>query len=91
MQAGDARPAGEAVPRAAPSNACFVYVPVSAGGLAFMYNLRDGTGQQVTNLRLTRQAACKIFTGAITKWNDPEIVRYNPQSCRRSTRSTSRR
>jgi phosphate transport system substrate-binding protein len=59
-----------------PSAACFVYVPVSAGGLAFMYNLRGGNGP--VNLKLTREAACKIFTGAITKWNDPEIVRYNP-------------
>ena len=32
-----------------------------------------------TNLKLTRRAACKIFTGAITKWNDPEIVATNPQ------------
>jgi phosphate transport system substrate-binding protein len=58
---------------------CFVYVPVSAGGLALMYNLHDGTGRQVTDLELTRSAACKIFTGAITKWNNPEIVRNNPR------------
>jgi phosphate transport system substrate-binding protein len=58
---------------------CFVYVPVSAGGLAFMYNLRDGSGRQVNDLKLTRQSACKIFTGAITKWNDPELVRSNPR------------
>ena len=58
---------------------CFVYVPVSAGGLAFMYNVLDNSGNRVTNLKLTRQAACKIFTGAITKWNDPEIVATNPQ------------
>jgi ABC-type phosphate transport system substrate-binding protein len=56
---------------------CFVYVPVSAGGLAFMYNLKP-TGSQMHNLRLTRRAACKIFTGAITRWNDPEIVATNP-------------
>jgi ABC-type phosphate transport system substrate-binding protein len=58
---------------------CFVYVPVSAGGLAFMYNLTDNSGNRVSNLRLTRDAACKIFTGAITKWNDPAIVATNPQ------------
>jgi len=62
-----------------PDNRCFVYVPVSAGGLAFMYNLVDNSGNRITNLKLTRQAACKIFTGAITKWNDPEIVATNPQ------------
>jgi ABC-type phosphate transport system substrate-binding protein len=58
---------------------CFVYVPVSAGGLSFMYNLRDASGNQVTDLKLTRKAACAIFTGAITQWNDPELVRYNPR------------
>ncbi len=58
---------------------CFVYVPVSAGGLAFMYNLTDNSGNRVTNLQLSRTAACKIFTGAITRWNDPEIVATNPQ------------
>jgi len=58
---------------------CFVYVPVSAGGLAFMYNLVDGSGNRISNLRLTRRAACKIFTGAISQWNDPEIVSTNPR------------
>ncbi len=58
---------------------CFVYVPVSAGGLAFMYNLTDGSGNRIDNLKLTRADVCKIFTGAITKWDDPEIVANNPQ------------
>jgi len=58
---------------------CFVYVPVSAGGLSFMYNLTDGAGQQVKDLQLTRQAACKVFTQAIKKWNDPELVATNPK------------
>jgi ABC-type phosphate transport system substrate-binding protein len=62
----------------APDVGCFVYVPVSAGGLSFMYNLTDSTGSRVTNLRLSRQAACKIFTGAIKRWNDPELVATNP-------------
>jgi phosphate transport system substrate-binding protein len=57
---------------------CFVYVPVSAGGVSFMYNLTDGSGRRISNLRLTRDEACKIFTGAITKWNDPELVGTNP-------------
>jgi phosphate transport system substrate-binding protein len=60
-------------------NRCFVYVPISAGGLAFMYNLVDGSGRRINNLKLTRSAVCKIFTGAITKWNDPEIAATNPQ------------
>ena len=59
---------------------CFVYVPVSAGGLAFMYNLADGSGQPHHRPEAhAPDAACKIFTGAITKWNDPEIVATNPQ------------
>jgi phosphate transport system substrate-binding protein len=62
-----------------PDPGCFVYVPVSAGGLSFMYNLHDGAGRRVTDLTLTRRAACKVFTGQIKKWNDPEIVGSNPQ------------
>jgi phosphate transport system substrate-binding protein len=58
---------------------CFVYVPVAAGGVALMYNLVDNSGQRVNNLQLTRRAACGIFTDAITKWNDPQIVATNPQ------------
>jgi ABC-type phosphate transport system substrate-binding protein len=58
---------------------CFVYVPVSAGGLAFMYNLTDNTGKRIGDLKLTRRAACKVFTGAISRWNDPELVATNPR------------
>jgi ABC-type phosphate transport system substrate-binding protein len=61
-----------------PDPSCFVYVPVSAGGLSFMYNLSDPSGNRITNLRLTRDAACKIFTGFIKKWNDPALVATNP-------------
>jgi ABC-type phosphate transport system substrate-binding protein len=43
-----------------------------------MYNLHDSVGNQITNLRLTRRAACQIFTGAITRWNDPALVASNP-------------
>jgi ABC-type phosphate transport system substrate-binding protein len=57
---------------------CFVYVPVSAGGVALMYNLSDASGNRISNLRLTRRSACKIFTGAIKQWNDPELVQTNP-------------
>jgi phosphate transport system substrate-binding protein len=58
---------------------CFVYVPVVAAGVALMYNLVDDSGHRISNLQLTRRAACEIFTGAITQWNDPEIVATNPQ------------
>ncbi|MCU1454872.1 MAG: ABC-type phosphate transport system, periplasmic component, partial [Acidimicrobiales bacterium] len=57
---------------------CFVYVPVSAGGLSFMYNLTDRSGNRINDLKLTRRSACKIFTGGLLKWNDPELVAQNP-------------
>ena len=49
------------------------YVTVTAGGLAFMYNIVIG-GQRWTGLNLTRQDVCQIFTGGITTWNDPRLV-----------------
>lgn len=56
----------------------FVYVPVSAGGLGFMYNLVDSSGQQVTTLNLTPHTACRIFTDDTIMWNDPELAAINP-------------
>ncbi len=57
----------------------FSYVPLSAGGIAFMFNLEDVAGRRVTDLKLTATTACKIFTGQITKWTDREIVADNPK------------
>ena len=59
-------------------NRQFAYVPIVAGGTAFMYNLVIG-GQRVTNLRLSGETVAKIFTGVITKWNDPAIAADNPK------------
>jgi phosphate ABC transporter phosphate-binding protein len=56
----------------------FAYVPIVAGGTAFMYNLVIG-GQRVTNLRLSGDTLAKIFTGVITKWNDPAVAADNPK------------
>lgn len=56
----------------------FAYIPIVAGGTAFMYNLVIG-GQRVTNLRLSGEVLAKIFTGVITKWNDPAIAADNPK------------
>jgi len=56
----------------------FAYAPIVAGGTAFMYNLVIG-GQRVTNLRLSGESVSKIFTGVITKWNDPVIAADNPK------------
>jgi phosphate ABC transporter phosphate-binding protein len=56
----------------------FAYMPIVAGGTAFMYNLTSG-GKQITNLRLSGEVITKIFTGKITKWDDPAIVADNPK------------
>lgn len=51
----------------------YSYVPIVAGGTAFLYNLVVG-GQRITNLRLSGQTLAKIFTGQITNWADPAIT-----------------
>ncbi|MFT4285648.1 MAG: phosphate ABC transporter substrate-binding protein PstS [Protaetiibacter sp.] len=55
----------------------YAYMPIVAGGTAFMYNLKI-SGKRVTNLRLSGEVITKIFTGAITKWNDPAVQKDNP-------------
>ncbi|MFD9426789.1 MULTISPECIES: phosphate ABC transporter substrate-binding protein PstS [unclassified Streptomyces] len=55
----------------------YAYMPIVAGGTAFMYNLRIG-GKKVTNLRLSGDVLAKIFTSRITRWNAPEIRADNP-------------
>ncbi|MFF5295305.1 phosphate ABC transporter substrate-binding protein PstS [Paractinoplanes globisporus] len=55
----------------------YAYMPIVAGGTAFMYNLSIGKNR-VTNLRLSGDTLVKIFTNVITKWNDPAIKADNP-------------
>ncbi len=55
----------------------YVYMPDTAGGTTFMYNLKIGTSR-VTNLRLSGANVAKIFTGVLTQWNDPAIAADNP-------------
>ncbi|GGH51126.1 phosphate ABC transporter substrate-binding protein PstS [Microbacterium album] len=55
----------------------FAYMPIVAGGTAFMYNLEIG-GRRVTNLRLSGEVIAKIFTNQIKEWNHPEIQADNP-------------
>lgn len=55
----------------------YAYMPIVAGGTAFMYNLTSGN-TRITNLRLSGQNLTKIFTGVITKWNDPALKADNP-------------
>jgi phosphate ABC transporter phosphate-binding protein len=55
----------------------YAYIPDTAGGTTFMYNLYSGT-RRITNLRLSGAVIAGIFTGAITTWNDPRIAADNP-------------
>ncbi|MER5793498.1 phosphate ABC transporter substrate-binding protein PstS [Streptomyces sp. NPDC001980] len=60
-----------------PPSRGYAYMPIVAGGTAFMYNLKIN-GKMVTNLRLSGDVVTKIFTGKITRWNDPAIAADNP-------------
>lgn len=50
-----------------------MFVPTAGGPVAVVYNLPG-----VNNLKLSRQALPAIFSGKITKWNDPAIAAANP-------------
>jgi len=52
----------------------FIYVPVTAGGLSFMYHI-DGLSK---TLQLSSYSACAIMTGGVKMWNDPVIEADNP-------------
>lgn len=69
------RPEDGSAPEVPPRG--YAYMPIVAGGTAFMYHLVIG-GKRVTNLRLSGEVITKIFTGAITKWNDPAVQADNP-------------
>jgi phosphate transport system substrate-binding protein len=49
-------------------------VPVTLGGAAMGYNV-PGVGK---GLRLTRELIADIFLGKVKSWNDPAIVKLNP-------------
>ncbi|MFJ4845195.1 MULTISPECIES: phosphate ABC transporter substrate-binding protein PstS [unclassified Streptomyces] len=61
----------------APPSRNFAYLPITAGGTSFLYNLTID-GMRVTDLRLSGDVITKIFTGRITSWNDPAIKADNP-------------
>ena len=52
-----------------------VHVPLAAGMVAIAYNLPDVAG----DLALSRETLAGIFRGTITRWDDPALVRRNPQ------------
>jgi phosphate transport system substrate-binding protein len=52
-----------------------VHLPMVVGPIAVAYNV---TGGGADGLRLRPATLAKIFTGAVTSWNDPAIVADNP-------------
>lgn len=57
-------------------NRPYAYLPIVAGGTSFTYHVNQG-GQLMRDVRLSGDTLAKIFTGQITKWNDPAIVADN--------------
>jgi len=50
-----------------------ILVPTAGGAVSVVYNVPG-----VNNLRLSRSVLPAIFSGQITKWNDPQIKASNP-------------
>ena len=50
-----------------------ILLPMTAGEVVLAYNLKG-----VDELKLPRDVYPEIFTGKITKWNDPKIAAANP-------------
>lgn len=50
-----------------------MFVPTAGGAVAVVYNLPG-----VSNLKLSRAVLPAIFSGQITRWNDPKIAADNP-------------
>ncbi len=50
-------------------------LPMTAGSIVLAYNL-----PAVPDLKLSRKAYIGIFSGTITKWNDPVIAKDNPDA-----------
>lgn len=52
-----------------------VQIPLMLGAIVLAFNL-DG----LTNLNLTPQTVCAIYTGKITRWSDPQLKTDNPSA-----------
>jgi phosphate transport system substrate-binding protein len=50
-----------------------IHIPITAGGVGVTYKLSG-----VNKLQLSAPTIAKIFTGKVTKWNDPAIAGDNP-------------
>lgn len=53
-----------------------VHIPSVLGSVVLSYNLPAGTPK----LKLTGELIAEIFLGTIKKWDDPRILKVNPQS-----------
>lgn len=53
-----------------------VEFPAVAGAVAIAFNLKDNTGATVTGseVNFTDTQLCKIFSGQVTVWNDPQLT-----------------
>jgi ABC-type phosphate transport system substrate-binding protein len=60
------------------AQAPFQYVPLVGGADCFAFNVTSATGKPVTALRLDSSALAGIYTGTITRWNDPTLAALNP-------------
>lgn len=55
-----------------------IMLPLMAGSIALAYNLPGAGSLANTSLILDRQVLARIWLGDITHWNDPDLVRLNP-------------
>ncbi|WP_221323507.1 substrate-binding domain-containing protein [Actinoplanes sp. L3-i22] len=65
------------VPFDTPPARPFAYVPMVGDAVDLAYTVTAG-GRRLTDLRLSEPALAGIFTGTITRWNDPAIAADNP-------------
>jgi len=62
-----------------PPDNTYIYVPVTAGGIAVMYNLKQhGFGETDKPIQLSDYSLCAIFTGGVAYWDDAAVKQDNP-------------
>lgn len=71
-----------------------LHLPLWIDGLAIVHNLSCPTGNEGNRLNLSPTTLSQIFSGLITKWNEPGILsdnpRMNPGDCDQSVRAAVR-
>ena len=56
-----------------------IHIPMTFGAEAITYNVQDTDGKQVEKgLKLTADTLSGIYLGTIKNWNDPQIMKENP-------------